>query len=66
MENNHLGQLDGSWVRLGVEQVIAAAAAQARRKSQPPVVCNWLKGTHRTVAAHLPILTYCLCGEVAL
>ena len=58
-----LGQLDGSWIRMGVEQVVAAA--QAHRKSQP-VVCNWLKGTHRAVAVHLPMLTSLLCGEVAL
>ena len=31
-----LGQPNGSWVRMGVEQVIAAA--QAHRKSQPPVL----------------------------
>ena len=59
-----LGQLDGSWIRMGVEQVVAAA--QAHRKSQPPVVCNWLQGPHRAVAAHLPILTSLPCGEAAM
>ena len=59
-----LGRLDGSWVRMGVEQVIVAE--QARRKTQPPVVCNWPKGTHGAVAGHLAILTSLLCGEGAL